>query len=325
MDITQVPALLRDDVRAEEVMLEAYEQQDQTWRTFTDVRPVSQTDGYGKRGTVLQGVGRYKKRQDNAEIEADEPGQGPTWYLKVDPYGRRLDLPYRMIEGASAGQIGDIVSDFMRSFGESAGLDKSDKIAGMYENGMLTAGSLEYFDGTPDSGGTADPYPKFVYDGKPWFATDHPLSGSTSTIANYTATLPLTSSNLETVMTAFRKSMALDERGDRIRLRARYLIVPPALEFTARRILESVQLPGSANNDANVVRGALELIVWDALTDTAGWYVSTGRGVRVYDETPYMKLVDKPTHECWQLLTGFKNGAAVTDIRQDYAANKAAS
>jgi len=101
--------------------------------------------------------------------------------------------------------------------------------------------------------------------------------------------------------------------------------VPPALEFSARRILESVLLPGSANNDANVIRGSLQLVVWDALTDTGGWYVSTGRGVRVYDEVPYMKLVDDPKRETWSLLTGFKNGAAVTDVRQDYAANKAAS
>lgn len=320
MDITKVPALLRDDVRAEEVMLENYEQQDQTWRTFTDVRPVAQTDGYQKRGTVMQGAGRYKKREDGAEIEADDPGQGPTWYLKVDPYGRRLDLPYRLVEGASAGQIGDMVSDFMSSFGESAGLDKSDKIARMYEKGMLTAGDLEAFDG-----GKNDPAPKFVYDSGAWFRAGHPLSGSSDTISNYTASLGLTVSNLETVVTAFRKDMAKDERGDRIRLRPRFLIVPPELEFTARRILESVQLPGSQNNDANVIRGRLELVVWDALTDPAGWYVSTGRGVRVYDEEPYMKLVNNDIKETWHLLTGFKNGAAVTDIRQDYAANKAAS
>lgn len=323
MDITKVPALLRDDVRAEEVMLEMYEQQDQTWRTFTDVRPVDQTNGYGKKGTVLQGAGRYKEREDGAEIEADDPGQGPSWYLKVRQYGRRLDLPYRMVEGASEGQIGDMVTEFMRSFGESAGLDKSDKIARMYERGMLTAGDLEAFDGSHP--GEPDPYPKFVYDNKPWFATDHPLSGSSDTIGNYTASLTLSVTNLETVVTAFRKSMAKDERGDRIRLNPRYLIVPPELEFTARRILESVQLPGSQNNDANVIRGRLQLVVWDALTNAAGWYVSAGRGVRVYDEEPYMRLVDDPEHETWKLLTGFKNGAAVTDIRQDYAANKAAS
>jgi hypothetical protein len=51
------------------------------------------------------------------------------------------------------------------------------------------------------------------------------------------------------------------------------LIVPPALEFTARVILESTQVIGSAFNDINPIKGGLNLVVWPFLTSTTAWFV----------------------------------------------------
>jgi hypothetical protein len=55
-----------------------------------------------------------------------------------------------------------------------------------------------------------------------------------------------------------------------------YLVVPPDLEWTARTILNSALLPGSANNDENVVRGGVELMVMDYITTASlsdAWYL----------------------------------------------------
>jgi hypothetical protein len=61
--------------------------------------------------------------------------------------------------------------------------------------------------------------------------------------------------------------------GKRLGLVGRYLLVPPDLYFVARTVLESVNLPGTANNDVNPVRGALVPVSVPNWTDSSNWYV----------------------------------------------------
>ena len=61
-------------------------------------------------------------------------------------------------------------------------------------------------------------------------------------------------------------------------MRPSKLVIPPALEYTAKALLNSTQLPGSANNDVNTIKGALEIVVLDYLGAVAGgsdtaWYI----------------------------------------------------
>ena len=89
------------------------------------------------------------------------------------------------------------------------------------------------------------------------------LTDVLTTSANTTAasaTVTLTPTNLETMITAYRKQS--DSASAKIlALNCDTLVVPAALEFTARRILESAGIPGSANNDINVLKGILNLVV----------------------------------------------------------------
>lgn len=70
------------------------------------------------------------------------------------------------------------------------------------------------------------------------------------------------------------------------------LIVPPALEFTADRILNSVGLPGSADNDRNPIKARRKwnLIVNPRLTDPDAWFITAGRkgshGLTFYRRVP---------------------------------------
>jgi hypothetical protein len=54
-----------------------------------------------------------------------------------------------------------------------------------------------------------------------------------------------------------------------------YLVVPPALEFLAERIVASQGLPGSADNDLNPVksRRRIEIIVNPHISDTDSWFL----------------------------------------------------
>ena len=113
-------------------------------------------------------------------------------------------------------------------------------------------------------------------DGKELLATDHPsLSGSQSNELAVAA--DLSEASLEDMLTQIRG--ARDSRGLRIQLKGMMLIVPPALEWTARRIMDSVNQSGSANNDINAIRASGMLpggvLVWDYLTDSDAWFIKT--------------------------------------------------
>lgn len=106
-----------------------------------------------------------------------------------------------------------------------------------------------------------------IYDGLPLFSASHPCVDSVKLGSNL-ATGALTSENLQKAIQLMRKS--IDEAGNLITVVPNRLIVPPALEYTARIILESTAVPGSDFNDINVVKGALELVVMDYLGTTNG-------------------------------------------------------
>ena len=77
-------------------------------------------------------------------------------------------------------------------------------------------------------------------------------------------------------------SEQLDEAGNLIQMKATKLIVPPALEDTALRLLHSTQLPGTELNDTNeYLKDRMKVVVMDYLSTTAGgndkyWFVQDG-------------------------------------------------
>jgi len=58
-----------------------------------------------------------------------------------------------------------------------------------------------------------------------------------------------------------------------VSLTPRFLLVPPALQFTAKTVLQSEKLPGGNNNDINPVQNLVEPIVSDKLTNTTAHYL----------------------------------------------------
>ena len=134
-----------------------------------------------------------------------------------------------------------------------------------------------------------------IYDGKKLFADNHPLVDSSATGCNI-AEGELNDANLKDAMKIMREQV--DEAGNLIQAKATTLIVPPALEHTAKAILTSTQLSGSMMNDVNTVKGALELVVWDFLGENVGG-----------SDTAWF-LMDKNLHELnffWRIKPEFKH------------------
>jgi hypothetical protein len=68
-----------------------------------------------------------------------------------------------------------------------------------------------------------------------------------------------------------------NSRGLKMHFRAKELVVPPQLEFTAERLLKSDKQPGTANNDVNANRSISMsggYSVWDYLTDAKAWFLT---------------------------------------------------
>lgn len=107
------------------------------------------------------------------------------------------------------------------------------------------------------------------YDGQYFFDTDHAegISGSQS---NYFTSKALTVGNAQTVISAMMQYK--DDQGELVVVNPTHIMVPPALEWTARGIFE----PQATNGDTianNVLRGRLKVIVNPYLTLTTTWYV----------------------------------------------------
>jgi phage major head subunit gpT-like protein len=109
-------------------------------------------------------------------------------------------------------------------------------------------------------------------DGQELTSTAHPRSDGGTAQSNASSTsIVLNETNLEVGKLAMRGQ--LDDKGMRIMAKADTLLVPPALEKEARILVESTGRPESADNDVNVDKGTLRVVVWDYLTSTTNWFL----------------------------------------------------
>lgn len=114
-------------------------------------------------------------------------------------------------------------------------------------------------------------------DGVALLSTAHPLAGG-GTFSNKLATpADLSEQALEDIMIQIRR--AKDDRGVPVALTAKRLIIPPELEFTAIRLLQSNLRPGGNDNDINALRAkgvfANDPAAITRLTDADAWFIKT--------------------------------------------------
>ena len=114
-------------------------------------------------------------------------------------------------------------------------------------------------------------------DGVELCSTAHPLSTG-GTFANEPSTdADLNETSLEDAL--INISGFVDERGMKIALRGMKLIIPPALQFVAERLMASSLRSGTADNDVNAVRSTGMLpngyTINHFLTDTDAFFIKT--------------------------------------------------
>jgi phage major head subunit gpT-like protein len=109
-------------------------------------------------------------------------------------------------------------------------------------------------------------------DGKPLFSTLHPRSDGGSSQSNASATgIAFLEKNLETAIIAMRKQK--DEKGQKIDIYPKTIVVPIELRKTAHEIVDSPSRSGTADNDLNVYKNDFTIIDWLYLTSTTAWFL----------------------------------------------------
>ena len=114
-------------------------------------------------------------------------------------------------------------------------------------------------------------------DGKELCATDHPTVGGGDFRNELSTAADLNETSLEQSLIDI--AAFIDERGLKIALQGRKLIVPSALQFVAERLTASQLRPGTADNDINASRSMGMLpdgyVVNHFLTDTDAFFIKT--------------------------------------------------
>jgi len=132
-------------------------------------------------------------------------------------------------------------------------------------------------------------------DGQPLFSASHPLvSGGTN--SNRLTASDLNETSLEAAV--IQIAGWTDERGLLIAAKPGKLIVPPALMFTAKRLLDTELRVATADNDINALKAMGSIpggyTVNHFLTDTNAWFLTTDvpNGMKHFVRTPLAQSMD---------------------------------
>ena len=133
-------------------------------------------------------------------------------------------------------------------------------------------------------------------DGVALFSTAHPLVSGGTNSNRPTVGADLNETSLENAV--IQIAAWTDERGLLIAAMPRKLIIPPALQFVATRLLETNLRVGTADNDINALKNNGSIpegyAVNHYLTDTNAWFLCTDvpNGMKYFERMPLSNSMD---------------------------------
>ena len=182
-----------------------------------------------------------------------------------------IALAFALTEEAMEDNLYDSISArYTKALARSMNQTKQVKAANVLNNGFSTS------------------YPGG--DGKPLLTTDHPTITGGDVKNESSTAADLNETSLENALIDI--AAFVDERGLKVNVKARRLIVPPALQFVADRILNTPGRVGTADNDINAVRNMSAVpdgyAVNHYLTDTDAFFLRTDapNGLKHFVRTP---------------------------------------
>ena len=216
---------------------------------------------------ILTGFGAAPVKSEGAAVTFDDAQEAFTARYTHET----ISLAFSITEEAIEDNLYDrLASRYTKALARSMAHTKQVKSAAVLNNA---------FDSTITGG-----------DGKELCATDHPLTNGNTFRNELSTAADLNETSLENSLIDI--SAFVDERGLKVSVRGTKLIVPPALQFVADRLLESTLRPGTADNDINASRNMGMLpegyVVNHYLTDSDAFFIKTDtpRGFLHFERLP---------------------------------------
>ena len=223
--------------------------------------------------TKLSGFGAAPVKTEGAAVEFDNAQEAFTARYSHET----IAMGFAVTEEAMEDNLYDSLSSrYTKALARAMAYTKQVKAAATLNNGFNSA----------FTGG----------DGQPLFSTAHPLvSGGTNSNRPSTGA-DLNETSLED--SVIQIAAWVDERGLLIASQPRKLIIPPALQFVATRLLETQGRVGTADNDLNALanNGSIPegYSVNHYLTDTNAWFLTTDipNGLKHFVRSPMATSMD---------------------------------
>lgn len=236
--------------RIDLAFFEGWDEEPEQWsRIYKSVDAVTNN----RTTQIIAGMGGWEQSGENVNPNEQRYKLGPIVFTQGQIFKSEVSMSREQIKD----ELYDEVANMSKDAGH-AGREALEDFAAQYLE--------EMFSNTLGSG----------YDGKATFAADHPNYGDNGGTQSNLSTGALSDTNLKKAIILFRKQR--DEGGKKISSRVNKLIVPLSLQFEAATILQSALVPGTPNNDKNVLPD-LELVVndfWD-LYNQVKWFIQGPR------------------------------------------------
>jgi len=223
--------------------------------------------------TKLSGFGSAPVKGEGAAISYDNAQE--AWTARYNH--ETIALGFSLTEEAVEDNLYDTLSArYTKALARAMSYTKQVKAANVLNNGF----NSNYAGG----------------DAKALFATDHPLVNGGTNSNTQAVAADLNETSLENAV--IQLAGWTDERGLLIAAKPRKLIIPPALQFVATRLLETDLRVGTADNDINALRtnGAIPegYAVNHFLTDTDAYFLTTDvpNGMKHFERTALTTSMD---------------------------------
>ena len=203
---------------------------------------------------MLSGFGQAPTKGEGAAVTYDSAQETFTSRYSHET----VALAFALTEEAIEDNLYDTLSSrYTRALARSMATTKQVKAANVLNNAFSTS-----FPGG---------------DGKPLLTTDHPTLSAGDQSNEPSTAADLNETSLENAMIDIADFK--DERGIKVNVQARKLIIPPQLQFVADRILNTPGRVGTSDNDINSLRNMGMLpegyVVNHYLTDADAFFIKT--------------------------------------------------
>jgi phage major head subunit gpT-like protein len=207
---------------------------------------------------AVAGLGTFTVKPEGVPVSYDDPVQGDRKRTIMLTFALAFRVTMEMMEDDQHGIIAKMPKDLAAS--------------GEYSMETLAAGLVNDsfagsdYKGLPEGDGTR----------RALCSTGHVFLRDTgSTWSNaLSPAVALSISGIEAAITIARKQKG--EEGRYVNMRVSKLVIPPDLEWTARKLIDTDREPFSADNTSNEIgKEGLSIMSWNHLSSTTRWFLAS--------------------------------------------------